>query len=131
MANSQNIEVLNTEKLGPSIGPYSKAIKSNGFLFISGQIGTDPATKKLASASFETEAHQIMKNISFILSEAGLSLNDLVAVTIYLKDMQNYSRINDVYKSYFSDYFPTRTCIAVADLPAGASLEITATAALR
>ena len=124
------IEIVKSEKFSQNIAPFSTALKANGFLFISGQVGLDFQTRQLQSESFEAEAHQIMKNIGIILAEAGLTFTNLVSVTIYLKDMQLFSRVNEVYKSYFEGSYPTRTCIAVADLPVGASVEMTATAIL-
>jgi 2-iminobutanoate/2-iminopropanoate deaminase len=123
-------EVVHSPKFGKTVGPFSTAIKSNGFLFISGQVGRND-TGVLQSESIEHEARQIMTNLGTILTEAGLGYDDLVSVTIYLKDMNNFSRVNEVYKTYFAGDFPTRTCIAVADLPVGASVEITSTAALQ
>ena len=124
-------EIVRSPKFGQSVAPISTAIKANGFLFVSGQVGRNPETGKLQSETFESETHQVMKNIGTILQEAGLTFDDVVSVTIYLKDMKQYAQVNEVYKTYFSGAFPTRTCIAVLDLPVGASVEMTVTAALR
>ena len=108
--------------------PFSKSVIVNDFVFISGQVGIDETTGKLVTSSFEAEANQVMKNIETLLKKEDLSFSDLVNVTIYLKNMDNYQLINKVYSSYFKDKFPARVCIAVAELPAKANIEIAATA---
>jgi len=77
---------------------------------------------------FDLEVRQIFKNIDAVLSEQNLTFNDIVSVTIYLRDMQNFKRLNDIYKTYFNGYYPTRTCIAVLELPLKANVEMTITA---
>lgn len=104
--------------------PFSKAVASNGMLYISGQIGIDPTTNSLPSTGIEAEADQVMKNLGEVLNGFGLTHDDLVNVTIYLKSMGNYSATNAVYSRYFSDKFPARVCIAVHDLPLNANVEI-------
>ena len=108
--------------------PFSKIMNVNDFVFISGQIGTDEISGKLITESFEAEANQVMKNIGALLKTEGLGFSDLVNVTIYLKKMENYAATNNVYRSYFSDRFPARVCIAVSELPGNANIEIAATA---
>ena len=110
--------------------PFSKTISANGFVFISGQVGIDETTGKLVNSSFEAEARQVMKNIGASLKKEGLAFADLVSVTIYLKSMANYQLTNEVYTSYVTGIVPARVCIAVADLPAKANIEISATAKL-
>jgi len=108
--------------------PFSKTASANGLLFISGQIGVDSSTGKLVTTSFEAEAKQVMFNLGSALKDNGLNFNDLINVTIYLKSMSNYQVTNQVYTSYFNDKFPARVCIAVADLPSNANIEISGTA---
>ena len=108
--------------------PFSKVISANDFVFISGQVGIDETTGKLVNSSFEAEVQQVMKNIGILLEKERLGYNDLVSVTIYLKSMDNYQLTNKIYSSYFKGAFPSRVCIAVADLPAKANIEIAATA---
>lgn len=108
--------------------PFSKTVSANGLVFISGQIGIDEANGKLVTSSFEAEAHQVMKNLEILLKKEGLGFNHLVNVTIYLKNLAYYALTNQVYSSYFSGRLPARVCLAVADLPAKANIEITATA---
>jgi len=108
--------------------PFSKTISANDFVFISGQVGIDETTGKLVNNSFEAETQQVMKNIGILLKKERLEYKDLVSVTIYLKSMDNYQLTNKIYSSYFKGAFPSRVCIAVADLPAKANIEIAATA---
>lgn len=108
--------------------PYSKVKPAGDIVFISGQVGVDSSTGKLVIDSFESELHQVMKNIKGLLDAQQLDFSDLVNVTIYLKNMENYPLTNEVYSSYFKDDFPARVCIAVLDLPAKANVEIAATA---
>jgi len=104
--------------------PFSESIESNGAVYISGQIGVDPATNTLPAAGFAAEADQVMKNLGSVLHRQGLDYGDLVNVTIYLKSMENYSAANTEYRKYFSGRFPARVCIAVHDLPLNANIEI-------
>lgn len=108
--------------------PFSSSLVAGDLVFLSGQIGIDPVSSKLSDAGFEAEVRQVMENIKSELKKHNLTLDNLVSTTIYLKDMKQYDALNKVYSSYFKDRFPTRTCIAVADLPADASVEITGTA---
>ena len=110
----------------PSV-PYSKSIEANGFLFISGHLGTKDG--KLMDETFEMEVNQSMQNIKDVLTEKDLTFDDVVSVIIYLKDMNDYDRLNAVYRTFFSTRFPTRTCIQVAALPRNGHIEISATAA--
>ncbi|MGY0036571.1 Rid family hydrolase [Pedobacter sp. NJ-S-72] len=111
--------------------PYSKIKSAGDFIFISGQLGVDSLTKKLVTSSFEAESHQVMKNIGHLLKQQGLDFSDLVNVTIYLKNMDNYPLTNQVYSTYFKGDFPARVCIAVLDLPGNGNIEIAATALKR
>lgn len=108
--------------------PFTSSIKTGDLLFISGQVGIDPKTSTLSSESFEQETKQVMENLKSELEKHGLTMDDVVSTIIYLKDMNNYQRLNQVYGGYFSSRFPTRTCIAVANLPVNASVEISAVA---
>lgn len=104
--------------------PFSTSLKIDNFLFISGQVGIDPENAKLSNATFEAEIRQVMSNIQTQLTPYGLTFKDLVSTVVYLKDMKNYTVLNEIYSTYFNDKPPTRTCIAVLDLPANASVEI-------
>jgi len=109
--------------------PFTDAVKEGNLLYISGQIGMDQRSGALANGSFISEAIQVMENMGQILRRHSLGYDDLVSVTIYLTDMDNYKETNKVYSHYFSGKFPARVCIAVKELPMGAAIEISAVAA--
>lgn len=111
--------------------PFSPTIKVDNLVFVSGQVGIDPVTSTLVKDGFESEVRQIMVNLQTLLKPYSLTLDDLASTIIYLKDMNNYDVLNQIYGSYFKERFPTRTCIAVADLPAGASVEISGIAHMK
>lgn len=104
--------------------PFSSSLKAGDLLFVSGQVGINPATSTLSNASFEAEVKQVMENLKIELKKHNLTMDDLVSTIIYLKDMKQYDQLNKIYASYFKKRFPTRTCIAVLELPIGASVEI-------
>lgn len=104
--------------------PFTPSLRVDNLLFISGQVGINPESSKLANENFDAEVKQVMENLQAQLHGHGLALEDLVSTTIYLKDMKNYAALNERYSSYFENKYPTRTCIAVLDLPANASVEI-------
>ena len=104
--------------------PFTPAVLSGGMVYLSGQIGTDPATGSLVHKDFEAEVRQVMKNIGATLQVNNLSYPDLVNVTIYLTTMDHYAATNEEYRKYFTDFFPARTCIAVKELPMQARVEI-------
>lgn len=111
--------------------PFSPALVAGNLVFLSGKIGTNPATAKLANESFEAEVRQVMENLSNELKAFDLTLDDLLSTIVYLKDISQYDALNKVYGTFFKERFPTRTCIAVADLPGGASVEISGIAQLK
>lgn len=113
------------------VRPYSSARASHGMLYVSGQIGINPVTGKLANETFEKEVSTVMGNIREILHQSGLELSAIVNVTVYLKDISQYAAFNKLYTSYFTAPFPARSCVAVKDLALGASLEISVVAALK
>lgn len=111
-----------------SSAPISPFIKVENTLYISGQVGIDRSTSKLVDSSFEAEVKQVMFNIDTQLKANKLQMDDLVSTIVYVKDMKNYNTVNEIYRTYFKDRFPTRTFIAVADLPVNANIEISAIA---
>ncbi|KAA0993514.1 RidA family protein [Dyadobacter aurulentus] len=117
----------NANAAAPAV-PISKALVSNGFLFISGQIGS--AGGQLVTTSFQDEVRQVFTNIETILHEHSLTFSHIVSVTVYLTDMRYFDELNAVYQAYFTDRYPTRTCIAVAGLPKQARVELTTIASL-
>lgn len=122
------MEVIHTEHAPAALGPYSQAIKAGNFLYLSGQIGIDPATGKLAGDTATEQAERIGKNIGAILAAAGLSMENVVKTTCFLADIGDFAAFNAVYAKYFVSK-PARSCVAVKDLPAGALCEIEAIAA--
>ena len=127
---AQDKEIIKTDKAPVPIAPYSQGIKANGFLFVSGQIGLNPSTRKLVEGGTEAETVQIMENIRAILSAGGAKIEDIVSTVIYLKNMDNFQKVNEIYGKYFTGNFPTRSTVGVASLAGGASIEITVTALL-
>ncbi|GAB3702963.1 RidA family protein [Spirosoma flavus] len=110
--------------------PFSPGVISNGLLFVSGQVGTD-ASAKLVSGGIEAETKQTIQNIETILKDAGTSLDNVVSVTVYLTNIDDFPKMNAVYKQFFKeDTYPARTTVGVAKLVLGASVEITMTAAV-
>lgn len=111
--------------------PFSPGVISNGLLFVSGQVGNDPQTSKLVTGGVEAETAQTIQNVKTILEDAGASLDDVVSVTIYLNNMDDFARMNAVYKQYFKEgAYPARTTVGVAKLVFEASVEMTMTAAV-
>jgi len=122
------IEVAGAPK---AIGPYSQAIQGefSRFVFCSGQIGLVPESGKLAEGGIEAEARQAFENVKAVLAGAGLGLSDVVKVTVFLEDMNDFGALNEVYGEFFEPPFPARSCFAVSALPKGAKVEIEAIAA--
>ncbi|TAM78411.1 RidA family protein [bacterium] len=118
------VDTIETTHAPHPIGPYSQAVRVGDFLFCSGQVGLDPGTGKLVSGGVKAEAERIMENVRELLSAAGVNLEHVVKTTIFLADMADFSDVNTVYGGYFSGSYPARTTVAVAALPAGASVEI-------
>jgi 2-iminobutanoate/2-iminopropanoate deaminase len=120
-------KIVSSKKAPRPIAPYSQAVLAGEFLFISGNVGVDPSTNKLA-LGIEEQTRQTLRNIEAVLSEAGLSLNDVIKVTVYIKDLSLYSKMNDVYKEFFPSEHPARTTVGVADLLLNALVEMDAIA---
>lgn len=118
---------IQTSKAPAAIGPYSQAIRVNGFVYTSGQLGLDPETGELKDGVQE-QTHQAFKNIQAILKEEGLDLNHIVKTTVFLNDMNDFSAVNEVYATYFSGSFPARSAVEVARLPKDGLVEIEAIA---
>lgn len=106
-----------------AMGPYSQAVCTGGRLYVSGQLGIDPASGALPE-TFAAQARNAMENLGHILGEAGFSFADVVKTTIFLDDLANFSALNDIYGSYLADPKPARSCFQVAGLPKGAKVEI-------
>lgn len=113
-----------TDTAPQAIGPYSQAVEAGGFLFVSGQIPLDPASGEMVAGGIEAQTAQVLENLQAILIAAGASLTDVVKTTVYLKEMGDFARVNEVYARYFAKDCPARVCVAVSDLPKGALVEI-------
>ncbi len=120
---------LSTKNAPAAIGPYSQGIESNGFVYVSGQLPIDPATGQFAEGGIQAEARQSLTNIKNILAEAGLTMRDVVKVTVLLSDINDFAAVNEIYAEFFEDPYPARSAFAVAALPKGANIEIEAIAA--
>ncbi|NLA95504.1 MAG: RidA family protein [Clostridiaceae bacterium] len=114
---------IHPDQLPKAIGPYSPAIAANGFLFISGQLGIDPATGIIPD-SVENQARLALANMDTLLREAGLGPQQVVKTTVLLTDMDDFGSVNEIYDNYFPSPYPARACFAVRQLPGGAKVEI-------
>ena len=117
-------QVINTNQAPGAIGPYSQAIKANGFLFVSGQLPVVPATGQFAEAGVSGQTRQSLENVKAILAAAGCTLDDVVKTTVFIKDMNDFGTVNTAYAEYFKQDCPARACIEVARLPKDALVEI-------
>lgn len=117
-------QVINTDKAPSAIGPYSQAIKANGFIFVSGQLPVVPATGKFAEGGILAQTKQSIENVKAILAAAGCTLDDVVKTTVFIKDMNEFAVMNTMYAEYFSKDCPARACFEVARLPKDALVEI-------
>ena len=120
---------VSTPNAPAAIGPYSQAVRNGNLLFISGQTSVDPATGKIVPGGPAAEAGQCLKNIRAILDAAGMDMQNVVKVTVFITDMAHFAQVNEVYVKAFSDPFPARSCVAVRALPLGCLVEIEAIAA--
>lgn len=123
-------QIITTSKAPKPIGPYSQAIKTGGFLFISGQVAIDPETNEFINGNITDETKRVMENLFAILKEAKLTFEHIVKTTIFLSDMSLFTSVNDVYGSFFKADFPARETIAVKGLPKNANVEISMIAAI-
>ncbi len=117
-------EVIATNDGPKAIGPYSQAIKANGFIFVSGQIPIDPATQQLIDGDVAAQTERVLKNLSAILAAAGSSLQNVVKAGVFLKNMSDFSAMNEVYGRYFTQSPPARSTVEVARLPKDVLVEI-------
>ena len=117
-------EIITTDRIAPSVGPFSAAVRAGDLLFLSGQVALDPATGKLVGGDIGAQTEQIFANISAVLEAAGKSFDDVMKTTVYLADMKDFGAMNTVYASYFQTPYPARTTIQAAGLPLGAAVEI-------
>ncbi len=116
--------IVNSPKAPAPIGPYSQATMANGVLYVSGQIPLNQETGELVSDSIEEETHMVMRNLQFILAEAGMDFSNVVKCSIFVKDLNNFGKINETYGSYFTSNPPARETVEVARLPKDVNVEI-------
>lgn len=128
--NTQNMskQIIATDKAPAAIGPYSQAVKANGWLFCSGQIAINPETGQLVQSDIAAETEQVMKNIGAVLNEAGMDYQDVVKASIFMATMDDYAAINEVYAKYFTSNPPAREAVAVKTLPKNVNVEISVVA---
>ncbi len=117
-------EIISTKDAPQAIGPYSQAIKANGFVFVSGQIAIDPATQQVVTGDVAVQTDRVLRNLSEILEAAETGLGKVVRSTVYLKNMSDFAAMNEVYGKYFSTAPPARSTVEVARLPKDVLVEI-------
>ena len=123
------IETIFTEAAPKALGPYSQALKVNGFVYCSGQIPINPATGTVEAETIEDQTRQVIKNLAGVLEAAGTSLSAVVKTTVFIKDMNDFAALNKVYAEMFGDTKPARSCVEVARLPKDVLVEIECIAA--
>jgi 2-iminobutanoate/2-iminopropanoate deaminase len=115
---------VSTDEAPKAIGPYSQAIRVGQFVFLSGQVGFDPATGQLVAGGISEQTHRVLQNVGAILSAAGLSFDHVIKTTVFLADMNDFAAMNEVYASYFKSPAPARSTVQAARLPRDAMVEI-------
>ena len=123
-------DVVSSRDAPAAIGPYSQAVRAGEFLFISGQIPLDPESGEVVNGDVSAQTHRVMRSLGAILKAAGAGFDDVVRTTVFLTDLGDFARVNEVYGSYFTAPAPTRATVQVAALPKGVSVEIDAIAHL-
>lgn len=118
------IRVVKTYDAPEAIGPYSQAIESNGFLFLSGQIAIDPSTNQIVGSNIESQTRQIFKNIRAVLKAAGTKINNVVKCTVFMTDLNDFNKMNKLYEEEFEGHKPARSTVQVARLPKDVLIEI-------
>jgi 2-iminobutanoate/2-iminopropanoate deaminase len=121
-------KVIQTDKVPKAIGPYSQAIQAGNFLFLSGQIPLDPKTGELVKRDIRQQTRQVLENIKGVLESQNAGMEDVVKVTIFLKDVGNFNQVNEAYATYFPSSPPARSTVEIARLPRDAEIEIEAIA---
>ncbi len=127
---SQKKQIIIASDAPAAIGPYSVAVRTGQLVFTAGQIGLDPATGQMVSGGVEAETRQALLNLKHVLEAAGSGLENVVKTTVFLRDMQDFARMNAVYAEFFTENYPARSAVQVAALPKGAAVEIEAVALL-
>lgn len=126
----RNFSFISTDQAPGAIGPYSQAVAVDGWMFCSGQIPMDPASGELVGGDISTQTDRVLKNLAAVLKAAGASLSNVVKTTVFLEDMGDFGRMNEVYAQHFGDHKPARAAVAVRTLPKNVKVEIEAIARL-
>ena len=121
-------KIIATDKAPAAIGPYSQAIEAGGFVFASGQIPVDPATGNIPDG-IEAQAKQALINVRNLMEASGLSMDNIVKTSVFIKDMNDFAKVNEVYATFFESDFPARSCVEVARLPKDVLIEVEVIAA--
>ncbi len=124
------MKVIATKNAPQALGPYSQGVIMGNVLFTSGQVGIDPATSAVA-ADIEGQARQVLKNVKAVLEAGGASMNDVVKTTVFVKNMDDFARVNEIYAEFFTEPYPARSCVEVARLPKDMLVEMEAIAELK
>ena len=124
------LQIVNTDQAPSAIGPYSQGVVAGGILYASGQIPLDPQSGEIVSGGIAAQTKQVLQNMKAVVEAAGGNMNQVVKVTIYIVDMQQFSVVNEVYGTFFSAPFPARACGEVSKLPKGVEVEMDAIAHL-
>lgn len=118
------IEAISTDRGPKAIGPYSQAIRANGFVFLSGQIPLDPATQQVVEGDISVQTERVLENLKGVVEAAGSSLQHVLKTTVFLADMNDFSAMNEVYARYFAAHKPSRSTVEVSRLPRNVRIEI-------
>ena len=118
------MKLIHTDKAPKAIGPYSQAVKAGNMLFVSGQVPFNPETMEIVEGGVKEQTAQSLRNVEGILKEAGLDFSNVVKSTVFIKDMNEFTQINEVYSEFFKENKPARACVEVARLPRDARVEI-------
>lgn len=121
-------EIVTSPRAPKPAGPYSPGVRANGMVFLSGQIGIDPQTGKLVEGGIQAETARVLENLKTVLEGAGLTLDDVVKTTVFLKDLGDFGQMNEIYAKYFGANPPARSTIQVARMPRDCSIEVEAIA---
>jgi 2-iminobutanoate/2-iminopropanoate deaminase len=121
-------EIIATDKAPAAIGPYSQAVKVGNLLFTSGMIPIDPATNTLVEGGIEVQAERALENVKNLLEASGSSLEKVVKTVVFIKDMNDFAKVNEIYAKYFTENYPARSCVEVARLPKDVLIEMEAIA---
>lgn len=121
-------EIIRTESAPPAVGPYSAGVKAKGFVFTAGQLGVDPESGAFVEGGIQAQTRQALENLKAVLEAAGSSLAQVVKTTVFLRDMDDFGQMNEVYAAFFSGGYPARSAVQVARLPKDGEVEIEAVA---